>query len=152
MAENAGYYREFLILLAAAGIVVPLFIRLGISAVLGFLIVGILLSHDVLGKLAEAIPFIENFVLPDDQAIESLGELGVVFLLFLIGLELSFERLMTMRKLVFGLGGLQVLLSTGMIALAAWAIGFSGEAAVVLGMALGLSSTAIVTQPSAVAG
>ncbi|MGE3832814.1 MAG: cation:proton antiporter, partial [Parvibaculaceae bacterium] len=146
MAENAGYYREFLILLAAAGIVVPLFIRLGVSAVLGFLIVGILLSHDVLGKLAESVPFIQNFVLPDDQAIESLGELGVVFLLFLIGLELSFERLMTMRRLVFGLGGLQVLVSTGVIAFAAWMMGFSGEAAVVLGMALGLSSTAIVVQ------
>ena len=146
MTENAGYYREFLILLAAAGIVVPLFIRLGVSAVLGFLIVGILLSHDVLGKLAETVPFIQHFALPDDQAIESLAELGVVFLLFLIGLELSFERLMTMRRLVFGLGGLQVILSTGVIAIAAWALGFSGEAAVVLGMALGLSSTAIVVQ------
>lgn len=145
-SENAGFYREFLILLAAAGIVVPLFVRMGISTVLGFLIVGIILSGDVLGSLSPRLPFIENFVLADDRAIESLGELGVVFLLFLIGLELSFERLKTMRRIVFGLGGLQVIVSTGAIALTALALGFTGDAAIVLGMALALSSTAIVVQ------
>ncbi|CAN5412905.1 cation:proton antiporter [soil metagenome] len=144
--ESAAHYREFLILLAAAGIVVPLFIRLGISTVLGFLIVGIILSHDVLGSLAARFPFIQTFILPDDVALESLGELGVVFLLFLIGLELSFERLKTMRRIVFGLGGLQVIISTAVLALAAWYLNFNGDQAIILGMALALSSTAIVIQ------
>jgi CPA2 family monovalent cation:H+ antiporter-2 len=78
--------------------------------------------------------------------IAALGELGVVFLLFLIGLELSFERLMTMKHLVFGLGGLQVVLTSLMLGVAAYALGFSGAEAAVVGAALSLSSTAIVIQ------
>ena len=114
-----GHYREFLIILGAAGLIVPLFVRLGINSILGFLLVGFLLSPDVLGSLTGNFPFLKAFVITDPEAISSLGELGVVFLLFLIGLELSLERLLTMKRLVFGLGSLQVIGTTVLIALLA---------------------------------
>ncbi len=141
-----GHYREFLIILGVAGLVIPLFVRLGISSILGFLLVGFLLSPDVLGSLTTPFPFLEAFVLTDREAISSLGELGVVFLLFLIGLELSFERLITMKRLVFGLGSLQVIFTTAFIALVAYAFAFTPAQSLVIGTALSLSSTAIVIQ------
>ena len=144
--EGVGHYREFLIILGAAGLVIPLFVRLGINSILGFLLVGFLLSPDVLGSLTTPFPFLEAFVLTDQEAISSLGELGVVFLLFLIGLELSFERLVTMKRLVFGLGSLQVIFTTALISLAAYILAFTPAQSIVIGMALSLSSTAIVIQ------
>jgi len=143
---GVGHYREFLIILGAAGLVVPLFVRLGINSILGFLLVGFLLSPDVLGALTTSFPFLEAFVITDQEAISSLGELGVVFLLFLIGLELSFERLVTMKRLVFGLGSLQVICTTALISLAAYAFNFTPAQSIVIGTALSLSSTAIVIQ------
>jgi Kef-type K+ transport system membrane component KefB/voltage-gated potassium channel Kch len=141
-----GHYREFLIILGAAGLIVPLFVRLGINSILGFLLVGFLLSPDVLGSLTSNFPFLKALVITDPEAISSLGELGVVFLLFLIGLELSLERLLTMKRLVFGLGSLQVIGTTALIALLAYGFGFTPAQAIVLGTALSLSSTAIVIQ------
>ena len=143
---DVGHYREFLIILGAAGLVIPLFVRLGINSILGFLLVGFLLSPDVLGSLTTPFPFLEAFVLTDQEAISSLGELGVVFLLFLIGLELSFERLVTMKRLVFGLGSLQVICTTAFISLVAYAFNFTPAQSLVIGTALSLSSTAIVIQ------
>ncbi|HUQ37844.1 MAG TPA: cation:proton antiporter [Aestuariivirga sp.] len=135
-----------MIILGAAGLVIPLFVRLGINSILGFLLVGFLLSPDVLGSLVTPFPFLEAFVLTDQEAISSLGELGVVFLLFLIGLELSFERLVTMKRLVFGLGSLQVISTTALISLAAYMLAFTPAQSLVIGTALSLSSTAIVIQ------
>ena len=143
---GVGHYREFLIILGVAGLVIPLFVRLGINSILGFLLVGFLLSPDVLGSLTTPFPFLEAFVLTDREAISSLGELGVVFLLFLIGLELSFERLVTMKRLVFGLGSLQVICTTALISLAVYAFNFTPAQSLVIGTALSLSSTAIVIQ------
>ncbi len=145
-SAGIGHYREFLIILAAAGLVVPLFVRLGINSILGFLLVGFLLSPDVLGSLTTAVPLLKAFVIADQEAISSLAELGVVFLLFLIGLELSFERLITMKRLVFGLGSLQVIGTTALIFLAAYALSFTPAQSIVIGTALSLSSTAIVIQ------
>jgi CPA2 family monovalent cation:H+ antiporter-2 len=141
-----AHYREFLVILGVAGVVVPFLLRLGINTVLGFLLVGIVLGPDVLGRLATSFPSLNAVLVTNGEALGGLGELGVVFLLFLIGLELSFERLMTMRRLVFGLGGLQVLITTVVLALIAKWLGYSLDAAVILGAALSLSSTAIVIQ------
>ncbi|MCC7479900.1 MAG: cation:proton antiporter, partial [Hyphomicrobiales bacterium] len=141
-----GQYREFLIRLGAAGLVIPLFVRLGISSILGFLLVGFLLSRDVLGSFTSAFPFLQALVITDEKAVSSLGELGVVFLLVLIGLELSFERLVTMKRLVFGLGSLQVISTTALVSLAAYALDFSPAQSLVIGTAFSLSSTAIVIQ------
>jgi CPA2 family monovalent cation:H+ antiporter-2 len=145
-ADSISHYREFLIILAAAGLVVPLFLRLGINAVLSFLLVGILLNTDVLGQLTPAIPALSALMIANPEAIATLGELGIVFLLFLIGLEISFERLNTMKRLVFGLGGLQVIVTSAVIAAALSALGFAAEEAIILGGATSLSSTAIVVQ------
>ena len=81
-----------------------------------------------------------------DEGVKALAELGVVFLLFTIGLELSLERLWAMRRLVFGLGSLQILITGAIIGAIAHAFGNSIEASIVLGACLALSSTAIVMQ------
>jgi len=145
-SETAFYYKEFLIVLGVAGLAVPLFLRLGVNAVVAFLVMGVLLSQDVLGNLVHAVPVLQNLNISNPENLSHIAELGVVFLLFLIGIELSFERLNMMRRLVFGLGGLQVVLSLTAIAGAAMALGVDMRAALVVGAALSLSSTAIVVQ------
>jgi CPA2 family monovalent cation:H+ antiporter-2 len=145
-AETAFHYKEFLIILGVAGLVVPLFLRIGLNSVLAFLLVGILLSPDVMGQFVQSVPALRYVVIDQPEALSHIAELGVVFLLFLIGLELSFERLNTMRRLVLGLGGLQVVISFAAISAAALAMGFSTPAALIAGAALSLSSTAIVVQ------
>ena len=145
-AESFSHYKEFLIILCVAGLVVPLFLRIGINAVLSFLFVGILLSPDVLGQWVWDIPALRAVIIYDPENLSYLAELGIVFLLFLIGLELSFERLKTMRRLVFGLGSLQVVLTFIIIAGLAIVMGFDNRTALIAGAALCLSSTAIVVQ------
>ncbi len=145
-ADTAFHYKEFLIILGVAGLVVPLFLRIGLNSVLAFLLVGILLSPDVMGQFVQSVPILEYLTIDQPEALSEIAELGVVFLLFLIGLELSFERLNTMRRLVLGLGGLQVAISFTAISAAALAMGFSAPAALIAGAALSLSSTAIVVQ------
>jgi CPA2 family monovalent cation:H+ antiporter-2 len=144
--ESHGIYKDILIVLGAAGVAIPLLRKLGVSSILGFLLTGMVLGPHVLGTLAGKMPFLGPLVLKEGEGFSGLAELGVVFLLFLIGLELSPERLRTMRNLVFGLGGTQVVLSTLALALAAWFFGYGGSEAAVVGMALALSSTAIVIQ------
>jgi len=145
-SETAFYYKEFLIVLGVAGLVVPLFLRLGVNAVLAFLIMGVLLSPDIIGHASAYLPAIANLGIADPESLAHVADLGVVFLLFLIGIELSFERLNTMRRLVFGLGGMQVVLSLLAVAAATLAMGFDLKTALVAGAALSLSSTAIVVQ------
>ncbi len=141
---GGGEYRDLVVFLAAAGVVVPLFNRLKISPVLGFLAAGVLLGPDGLARFADTAPWLSWLTISDATQIRSLSELGVAFLLFMIGLELSWERLRAMRKLVFGLGLTQVAACT--VALAAVFV-FMGQplaSAAVLGMGLALSSTAVV--------
>jgi CPA2 family monovalent cation:H+ antiporter-2 len=137
-------YRETLLFLVTAGVVVPLFRRLRISPVLGFIAAGLLLGPYGLGRFAHLHPWIAAISLSDIEGLAKVSELGVTFLLFMIGLELSFERLKRMRKLVFGLGALQVFISAIAIALVAFWFGQNAPAAAIIGGALALSSTAIV--------
>jgi monovalent cation:proton antiporter-2 (CPA2) family protein len=123
-----------LILLASAVIAVPLFRRLGLGAVLGYLAAGMALGPWGLGATKEV----------DD--IRGLSEFGVIFLLFLIGLDMKPARLWLMRKQVFGMGGLQVLLTGFIFALTALAFNVKVGTAVVIGFGLALSSTAIGLQ------
>ena len=88
--------------------VVPLFRRLGLSSVLGYLGAGCLLGPLGLGQLIPNFPFFYWVTIVDTKSVTAIADLGVVFLLFLVGIELSYERLMSMRRLVFGLGFLQV--------------------------------------------
>jgi monovalent cation:H+ antiporter-2, CPA2 family len=140
-------YKDFLIILLAAGVIVPLLVRIGINAILGFLLVGFLLSPGMLGSQLANLPMLQAFVISDAEGLTPLGELGVVFLLFLIGLELSFERLVTMRRLVFGLGGVQIIATGALFLALALAIGYASPQALVIAAALAVSSsTAIVIQ------
>lgn len=140
------YLREGVIFLIAAGVVVPVFHRLKVSPVLGYLLIGAIIGPYGLGLLADDVPWLSYAVIADLEGVQTLAELGVIFLLFMIGLELSLERLWAMRRLVFGLGSLQIVLTGGIIALIAWEFGNSIRASIVLGACLALSSTAIVMQ------
>jgi CPA2 family monovalent cation:H+ antiporter-2 len=130
--------------LATAGVIVPLFKRLKISPILGFLGAGVILGPYGLGAAAKSAPLLALLTITNQQDIGEIAEFGVVFLLFMIGLELSFERLRLLRRLVFGLGGAQTVLSAAGLALVAAAFGQPPAAAAVIGMALALSSTAII--------
>lgn len=149
MDDHGGgipYLREAIVFLVAAGVIVPLLHRLRVSPVLGYLIVGGVVGPFGLGLWAAAYPPLATVVITDLAGVQALAELGVLFLLFTIGLELSLDRLWAMRRLVFGLGSLQVLITGGIIGAIAWRFGNSVPASIVLGACLALSSTAIVMQ------
>ncbi len=136
--------KEVLLFLATAGVVVPLFRRLKVSPVIGFLGAGVLLGPHGLGRLSDG-SWLNLFQLENTERIAQIAEFGVVFLLFMIGLELSYERLARLRRLVFGLGAAQVALSALVICeIAVLIFGLPQGAALVVGGALALSSTAIV--------
>ena len=137
-------YKDVVLFLATAGIVVPLFKRVKVSPILGFLLAGVALGPHVLGALATRAPWLAYLTVERPAEFASLGELGVVFLLFMVGLELSWERLRLMRRLVFGLGAAQVLASLTAIALVARLLGLPWPAALIIGAALALSSTALI--------
>ena len=138
--------KEPLLILASAAIVVPIFTRLKLSPALGFILVGMFLGPYGFGSLAQLYPSLAFFTITDPDRVDTLANLGVVFLMFMIGLELSFERLKAMRRLIFGLGLLQVVLCTAALAGILYFIGQPFEAAMVLGVALAQSSTVIVLQ------
>ncbi|ABD44790.1 sodium/hydrogen exchanger family protein [Ehrlichia chaffeensis str. Liberty] len=132
--HDSKYLLDIITLLSAAIVIVVLFWKLNISPVLGYFVAGTLIGSNGL-NLVESSVIIQN-----------LGEFGVVFLLFLIGIELTFERLIAMRLHVFGFGTLQVIVT----ALAIWYIssqfGVDSKGSIIIGGALALSSTAIVLQ------
>jgi monovalent cation:H+ antiporter-2, CPA2 family len=145
-SSHVAAYSDALVVLGTAGVVIPLVRRWGLSPVLGYLAAGAILGPLGLGSLTGAVPALFWVTVTDAQNVSGIAELGVVFLLFLIGLELSFSRLSAMRRLVLGLGGLQVLLTSAVIAGAALALSRSPSEAIVLGSSLSLSSTAIVLE------
>lgn len=145
-AFNVETYSDALVVLGTAGIVVPLVRRWGISSVLGYLVAGAVLGPLGIGSFKGELPILYWVTVVDAKNVSAIAELGVVFLLFVIGLELSFQRLLTMRRLVFGLGSLQVVLSTAVIAAVVAMTGQGPSVSVVLGACLALSSTAIVIE------
>ncbi|WP_422011613.1 cation:proton antiporter [Reyranella sp.] len=148
MAGPADIYafKDALIVLGTAAVVAPVVHRLKISPVLGFLVVGAALGPHGLGRLADYSRAIDWLTVTGEKQIAFIADLGIVFLLFFIGLELSMRRMITMRRLVFGLGGLQVVLSALAISLAAFWLGQPAAAALIIGTCLALSSTAIVME------
>ncbi len=135
---------DALVILGAAGIVIPVFHRFRITPVIGFILVGILVGPFGLGRLVPQQPWLFHVTITEPDALEPFAEFGIVLLLFTIGLELSFNRLWTMRKLVFGLGALELLIIGGMLAAVLAGMGQAWSGALGLGFALALSSTAIV--------
>lgn len=141
---SAGDYKDLLLFLATAAIVAPLLQRAKISPILGFLAAGVVLGPHGLGALAGRWPFLEHFTVARPAEMAQLAEFGVAFLLFTMGLELSWERLRLMRRLVFGLGSMQVLFCASAIGLVGWLLGLEPVAAAAVGAGLSLSSTAVV--------
>jgi len=141
---NSGF-SDALVILGAAGVVIPAFARFRISPVIGFILVGALVGPVGLGALVGAHPWLYYVTISDPHSIEPFAEFGIVLLLFTIGLELSFKRLWAMRGLVFGLGAAELFCSALVLAAGLYALGGSGiGGAIGIGLALTLSSTALV--------
>jgi len=143
---DTSFYKQALIVLGAAGVVIPIFHRLRVSPVLGFMLVGIVVGPFGLVSLIPHLPWLSAITISTPASIEPIAHLGVVLLLFMIGLELSFERLWVMRRLVFGFGSLQVVLCAAVLAGIAILLGQERISAGVIGAALAMSSTAVVIQ------
>lgn len=140
------FLREILLFLTLAGILIPILQRLRINQVLGFLAVGAVLGPFGLGLIARDLPWLAYLTFPRAEGVVALAELGVLFLMFMIGLELSAARLWALRRWVFGAGTLQVCVSAGIIGTIVYLSGQRLETAIVLGFVLALSSTAVVMQ------
>lgn len=132
--DHGGTIGDALVFLAAAVLVAPLLRRLKFSLVLGYLAAGAVIGPHALGMVE------------DVEETRELADIGVVFLLFAIGLELSLERLKVMRRLVFGMGAGQVVVTGLAVAAAGIVLGYGLVASAVVGAALALSSTAFVLQ------
>ena len=133
--EHSHFLLQAAVYFAAAVLAVMLSHRLGLGSVAGYLLAGIAIG-----------PW--GFKLVDEvEDVRGFAELGVVFLLFVIGLELEPRRLWSMRVKLLGLGASQVLGSIALLALVAWSLGVDPKAALIAGMALSLSSTALALQP-----
>lgn len=140
------FLRETLLFLALAGILIPLLQRYRVNQILGFLALGVVIGPFGLWLWVGQLPWLSNFTFVRVEGAVALGELGVLFLMFTIGLELSAERLWTLRRWVFGAGSAQVLLSALVLGGVAMLFSNALETAVILGLVLSLSSTAIVIQ------
>ncbi|WP_371876701.1 cation:proton antiporter [Sphingomonas sp. DG1-23] len=141
--QNSGF-SDTLVILGAAGLVIPAFARFRISPVIGFILVGALVGPFGLGTLVGQTPWLYYFTISDAHSIEPFAEFGIILLLFSIGLELSFKRLWAMRKLVFGVGAAELVGAGLILAAALYLTGLSTGGAIGLGLALALSSTALV--------
>lgn len=135
---------DALVILGAAGLVIPLFARIRITPIIGFILVGLLVGPYGLGRFVFEYPWLAHITISDPEGLGIFAELGIVLLLFSIGLELSFDRLWSLRKLVFGLGALELIVSGALLTFVLAAAGQPVPGAVALGLALALSSTALV--------
>ncbi|KPF79526.1 cation:proton antiporter [Novosphingobium sp. AAP93] len=135
---------DTLVVLGAAGIVIPAFARARITPVIGFILVGVLVGPFGLGRLVGQFPQLYYVTISRPEAIAPFAELGVILLLFEIGLELSFGRLWDMRAQVFGLGAAKLLLCAALLTIVLIAMRHNVPASAGLGIALALSSTALV--------
>jgi CPA2 family monovalent cation:H+ antiporter-2 len=140
------WLKDVFVFLAVAGLIVPLFHRARVGTVLGFLMAGIVVGPFGLGLLADDYPWIRYLTIEDRARVDPFAELGVMFLLFLLGLEFSIWQIWSLRRYVLGLGGSQFAISALAIGGIVWLGGYGAPAAVALGCALAMSSTAIVMQ------
>ena len=137
-------FSDALVILGAAGIVIPVFARFRITPIIGFILIGVLFGPSGLGALTNAHPWLHYLTISNAHRIEPFAELGIVLLLFSVGLELSFRRLWSMRRIVFGVGAAELIGCAVIIGAGLHFIGQGIPGSIGLGLALALSSTAIV--------
>jgi len=143
---NITAYSDALVVLGTAGVIIPIFRKWGVSPVLAYLAAGAILGPNGLGSFTQSFHPLYWFTITNPTNVSGIAELGIVFLLFVVGLEISLQRLSAMRKLVGGFGSLQVLLSAALITMfLAW-MGVDLISAMILGASLALSSTAVVLE------
>ncbi|WP_298304392.1 cation:proton antiporter [uncultured Erythrobacter sp.] len=137
--------QDALVILGSAGIVIPVFARFRITPIIGFILIGVLVGPFGLGTMVDKVPWLQYITISEPERLTPFADFGIILLLFAIGLELSFNRLWQLRKLVFGLGSLELLI-IGSISAAFFGqySGMDSTAALALGFALAFSSTAIV--------
>jgi CPA2 family monovalent cation:H+ antiporter-2 len=138
--------KDALVFLIAAGLVVPALRMLKLPAVVGFILAGVALGPWGLGSFSDTWAPLGLFTIAEPGAAQPFAELGVLFLLFLLGLELSVEQLWSLRRIVFGAGIVQAAASAIVLALVAGLFGFDLTGSILVGLALALSSTAVVMQ------
>jgi monovalent cation:H+ antiporter-2, CPA2 family len=143
---NPGIYSDVMVVLATAGVIVPMVSRLGANPIISYLVLGALLGPLGLGSVMDQMPFVYWITIVEPKNVAGIAEFGVVFLLFLIGLQLSLSRLLALRRLVFGLGGLQVVITAATLTFMAVWFGLDTQQALVVGLSLALSSTATVVE------
>jgi CPA2 family monovalent cation:H+ antiporter-2 len=144
--QHEAWLKDVLVFLVAAGLIVPLFHRARVGAVLGFLLIGVAVGPYGFGALAADYPWLRYLTIEDRARAEPFAELGVMFLLFLIGIEMSADRLWSLRRLVAGVGSVQFLLTAAAFSTVLWLMGAPASAAIVLSLGLAMSSTAVVMQ------
>lgn len=145
-------FSDALVVLGAAGIVIPAFARMRITPVIGFIIVGVITGPFALGALAAQHSWLHLFSISDPHRIEPFAELGIILLLLSAGLHISFRRLRSMRGAVFGVGSAELIGCALLVGLGLLASGLPVQTAIALGLALALSSTALVLPISGVEG
>lgn len=152
MAEAHGLpstlLSDALVILGAAGIVIPLFARFRITPIIGFILVGLLVGPYGLGRLVPAYPMLSHVTITEPRSLGPFAEFGIILLLFSIGLELSFNRLWQMRRMVFGLGAMELILIAAGLTAALMIAGKAPGGALAAGLALAMSSTALVLRIS----
>jgi CPA2 family monovalent cation:H+ antiporter-2 len=145
-------FSDALVVLGAAGIVIPAFARMKITPVIGFILVGIIAGPFVLGAMAHRHAWLHLLSISDAQRIEPFAEFGIILLLFSAGLHISFRRLGSMGRTAFGLGSAELIGCAALIMAGLVVAGAPLPSAIALGLALALSSTALVLPISGIEG
>jgi CPA2 family monovalent cation:H+ antiporter-2 len=149
--ESTGF-KDIVVVLGAAGLVIPAFAALRISPVVGFILVGIVVGPYGIGALAPSVPLLSYLTISHAEVLAGPAEMGIALLLFALGLELSVERLKTMRKLVFGIGAAQIVACAAMLSLAMLPLGLGLNVTLVIAVSLTMSSTAVGLQMLSASG
>jgi CPA2 family monovalent cation:H+ antiporter-2 len=143
---ESSAFKDIVVVLGAAGLVIPAFAALRISPVVGFILVGIAVGPFGLGALVPRFPSLEYLTISHAEVLAAPAEMGIALLLFALGLELSVERLKTMRKLVFGIGLAQILACAAALTLLLIPLGLDFGVTMAIAVALTMSSTAVGLQ------
>lgn len=149
---ESSAFKDIIVVLGAAGLVIPAFAALRISPVVGFILVGVAVGPFGLGALVPMFPPLALLTISDAKVLTAPAEIGIALLLFALGLELSVDRLRTMRRLVFRVGAAQLVFCTGVLGLLLLPFGLSPRVTITLALALAMSSTAVGLQMLSASG